>query len=87
MPTELTAVTEGPGPADKPGCEVLIIGAGPAGSACARTLARAGLSVLLVDQHPPGRDKTCGDGLIPDAHKALARLGPCWTKSCVAPKP
>jgi geranylgeranyl reductase family protein len=54
---------------------VLIIGAGPAGSACARTLARAGVDVLLVDQHPPGRDKTCGDGLIPDAHQALARLG------------
>ncbi|MFG6429962.1 NAD(P)/FAD-dependent oxidoreductase [Roseateles sp. LYH14W] len=55
--------------------EVLVIGAGPAGSACARVLARAGLAVLLVDQHPPGRDKTCGDGLIPDAHKALERLG------------
>ncbi|MCE4539166.1 geranylgeranyl reductase family protein [Pelomonas sp. P7] len=56
-------------------CDVLVVGAGPAGSACAHLLARAGLSVLLVDQHPPGRDKTCGDGLIPDAHKALARLG------------
>lgn len=55
--------------------DILIIGAGPAGSACARTLARAGMSVLLVDQQPPGRDKTCGDGLIPDAHQALARLG------------
>lgn len=55
--------------------DVLIIGAGPAGSACARVLAQAGVAVLLVDQHPPGRDKTCGDGLIPDAHKALARLG------------
>ncbi|RZJ10103.1 MAG: geranylgeranyl reductase family protein [Rubrivivax sp.] len=55
--------------------DVLVIGAGPAGSACARTLARAGARVLLVDQHPAGRDKTCGDGLIPDAHKALARLG------------
>ncbi|MEO6278907.1 geranylgeranyl reductase family protein [Roseateles sp.] len=55
--------------------DVLIIGAGPAGSACARVLAQAGLDVLLVDQHPQGRDKTCGDGLIPDAHQALARLG------------
>ncbi len=75
LPNELTAVTQGAGPAAVPDCEVLIIGAGPAGSACARTLARAGIPVLLVDQHPPGRDKTCGDGLIPDAHKALARLG------------
>ena len=60
------------GPLD---CDVLIVGAGPAGSACARTLARAGVRVQLVDQHPAGRDKTCGDGLIPDAHQALARLG------------
>lgn len=58
-----------------PSPDVLIIGAGPAGSACARALAQAGLAVMLVDQHPQGRDKTCGDGLIPDAHKALARLG------------
>lgn len=58
-----------------PTCQVLVVGAGPAGSACALALARAGLDVLLVDQHPAGRDKICGDGLIPDAHKALARLG------------
>jgi geranylgeranyl reductase family protein len=55
--------------------DVLIVGAGPAGSACARLLARTDIDVLLVDQHPTGRDKICGDGLIPDAHKALARLG------------
>ena len=56
-------------------CDVAIIGAGPAGSAAARLLAQAGLDVLLVDQQPPGRDKICGDGLIPDAHAALTRLG------------
>ncbi|MDN3542973.1 MAG: NAD(P)/FAD-dependent oxidoreductase [Roseateles asaccharophilus] len=56
-------------------CELLIIGAGPAGSAAARQLARGGVEVLLVDQHAPGRDKICGDGLIPDAHQALAKLG------------
>ncbi|MDC8787049.1 NAD(P)/FAD-dependent oxidoreductase [Roseateles koreensis] len=56
-------------------CEVLIVGAGPAGNACARVLAQAGWHVLLVDQLPQGRDKICGDGLIPDAHAALARLG------------
>ncbi len=56
-------------------CQVLIIGAGPAGSAAARWLAKAGLDVVLADQHPLGRDKVCGDGLIPDAHKALERLG------------
>jgi len=56
-------------------CEVLVIGAGPAGSACARTLARAGHDVLLVDQHEFPRDKVCGDALIPDAHAALRVLG------------
>jgi geranylgeranyl reductase family protein len=63
------------GATHSPDCDVLIVGAGPAGSACARVLALAGWRVRLVDQHPAGRDKTCGDGLIPDAHKALQRLG------------
>lgn len=56
-------------------CDVLVVGAGPAGSAAAITLAKAGLSVVMLDQHAFPRDKVCGDGLIPDAHRALARLG------------
>jgi len=56
-------------------CDVLVVGAGPAGSACAHHLAAGGLTVLLVDQHNFPRDKVCGDGLIPDAHAALRRLG------------
>ena len=56
-------------------CDVLVIGAGPAGSACAQWLARAGQDVLLIDQHDFPRDKICGDGLIPDAHAAFRRLG------------
>jgi geranylgeranyl reductase family protein len=56
-------------------CDVLVIGAGPAGSACAQKLAEAGRDVLLVDQHDFPRDKICGDGLIPDSHAALKRLG------------
>lgn len=58
-----------------PSCDVLVVGAGPAGSACAQMLARSGLDTVLVDQHDFPRDKVCGDGLIPDAHAALRRLG------------
>jgi menaquinone-9 beta-reductase len=56
-------------------CDVLVVGAGPAGAACALWLARAGVDAVLVDQHDFPRDKVCGDGLIPDAHHALRRLG------------
>jgi flavin-dependent dehydrogenase len=56
-------------------CDVLVIGAGPAGSACAQQLARAGFKVVLADQFEFPRDKVCGDGLIPDALNAFGRLG------------
>jgi geranylgeranyl reductase family protein len=56
-------------------CDVLVVGAGPAGSACAQVLARAGQRVVLVDVHTFPREKICGDGLVPDTHDALARLG------------
>jgi menaquinone-9 beta-reductase len=43
--------------------DVLIIGAGPAGSASAVTLARSGAKVLIIDRHAFPRDKVCG-GLL-----------------------
>jgi geranylgeranyl reductase family protein len=55
--------------------DVLVVGAGPAGSAAARALAQAGLDVLLADRCSFPRDKACGDALIPDALAALRRLG------------
>ena len=56
-------------------CDVLVVGAGPAGSASARLLAHAGRHVVLVDSQAFPRDKVCGDGLVPDTHAALRRLG------------
>ena len=54
---------------------MLIVGAGPAGSAAARVLAHAGADVVLVDQRAFPREKVCGDGLISDAIGALDALG------------
>ncbi len=48
-------------------CGVLVVGAGPAGSACARVLAQAGHDVWLVDAQAFPRDKVCGDALVPGA--------------------
>jgi geranylgeranyl reductase family protein len=55
--------------------DVLVVGAGPAGSATAAWLARHGVDVLLADAAVFPRDKTCGDGLTPRAIGELQRLG------------
>lgn len=55
--------------------DVLVIGAGPAGSAAAAWTARMGLDTLLVDSCQFPRDKPCGDGLTPRAMAELQRLG------------
>ncbi len=52
-----------------------IIGAGPAGSATAYLLARAGFRVALFDRARFPRDKTCGDGITPRGARVLERLG------------
>ncbi len=55
--------------------DVLVVGAGPAGSAAAAWAARHGLDVVLADAAVFPRDKTCGDGLTPRAVGELQRLG------------
>lgn len=55
--------------------DVLVVGAGPAGSAAAAWTARLGLDTILLDAATFPRDKTCGDGLTPRAIAELDRLG------------
>ncbi len=55
--------------------EVIVVGAGPAGSALASRLAEHGHAVLLLDKADFPRDKTCGDGLSPRALRILQHLG------------
>lgn len=55
--------------------DVLVVGCGPAGSATATWLARAGREVTVLDAAEFPRDKTCGDGLTPRAMLEVDRLG------------
>jgi len=55
--------------------DVLVVGAGPAGSIAALTLARAGVRTVLVEAKSFPREKVCGDGIIPDSIKLLRDVG------------
>jgi menaquinone-9 beta-reductase len=74
--------------------DVVVVGAGPAGSAAAITLARAGREVVVIDRARFPRDKCCGDGLTTGALRELDELGlspasipswqtidACWVRS------
>jgi geranylgeranyl reductase family protein len=55
--------------------DVVIVGGGPSGSACAYWLAQAGWSVCLIEKKLFPREKTCGDGLTPRAVYQLSEMG------------
>ncbi|MGV1035488.1 MAG: geranylgeranyl reductase family protein [Candidatus Nanopelagicales bacterium] len=62
-------------PATAGEADVIVVGAGPAGSATAYYLAQAGLQVLLLEKTQFPREKVCGDGLTPRAVKQLVGMG------------
>jgi menaquinone-9 beta-reductase len=55
--------------------DVLVVGGGPSGAACAYWLAEAGHDVLLLEKKRYPREKTCGDGLTPRSVKQLHDIG------------
>nr|WP_203599125.1 geranylgeranyl reductase family protein [Streptomyces sp. SID10853] len=68
----VSAVTE---PLSEHTADVIVVGAGPAGSTTAYYLAKAGLDVLLLEKTAFPREKVCGDGLTPRATKQLVSMG------------
>jgi geranylgeranyl reductase family protein len=66
--------------------DVIVVGAGPAGSSAAFHLAEAGVDVLVLDKATFPRDKICGDGLTPRAVRQLLAMGvdvdaPGWQRN------
>ena len=55
--------------------DVVVVGAGPAGSSAAYWLASAGLDVAVLEKSAFPREKVCGDGLTPRGVQALEDMG------------
>jgi geranylgeranyl reductase family protein len=55
--------------------DVIVIGAGPGGSAAARYLAAEGFDVIALEKSHFPREKVCGDGLTPRAVRELQLIG------------
>ncbi len=74
VPQPVTAAATAPQGAVRD-ADVVVVGAGPAGSATAYHLARNGLDVALLEKTAFPREKVCGDGLTPRAVKSLVAMG------------
>ncbi len=61
--------------------DVLIIGAGPAGCACALSLHKNGLQVGIVDKETFPRDKVCGDAIPGPTFKQMDKIDVEWGKA------
>jgi len=70
-----------------PRWDVIVAGAGPAGSATALLLARAGARVLLLDRARFPRDKPCSEYLSPESTRVLERLGNGVLEAVIAAAP
>ena len=66
-------------------CDVVVVGAGPAGSVTALELARRGHHVVLLDRRSFPRPKPCGDCLSPAAALVLDSLGLLDAVEALAP--
>lgn len=65
----------------------MVVGGGPAGSACASFLARSGRDVLLLDAARFPRDKVCGESVSPGAWQVLHELGAAEALRALDPRP
>ena len=66
--------------------DVLVVGAGPAGTAAAILLQKRGHDVMLIDEARFPRDKVCGEGISPEAWRLLAEMGATAAVKALAPK-
>ncbi len=57
------------------GVDLAIVGGGPAGLAVALAACQRGLRAVVFEIGEPGRDKACGEGILPDGVQALEELG------------
>jgi len=74
--------------------DVIVVGAGPAGSTAAKLLGEAGISTLLLDKSAFPRDKPCGGGIsarviqrFPYLESALASIPVNWVNKVYLESP